>query len=100
MIVIMDSDSDSELISSPDGVVKVVRLRAEKSTLEYAIQHTYPVEISCYASVVAPPSVNNTQDVSSTTSLPVRPHHNASAAARERIRDQTITEQDEPEVEW
>ena len=35
------------IITGRDGVVKAVRLRAGKSYLERAIQHLYPMELSC-----------------------------------------------------
>ena len=36
-----------KLISGRDGVVRAVRLRAGKSFLERAVQHLYPLELSC-----------------------------------------------------
>ena len=35
------------LILGNDGIVRVVRLRAGKSYIEHAIQHLYPLELSC-----------------------------------------------------
>ena len=37
----------NKLISRRDGVVRAVRLRAGKSFLERAVQHLYPLELSC-----------------------------------------------------
>ena len=36
-----------ELIAGRDGVVRVAKLRAGKSHLERAVQHLYPLELSC-----------------------------------------------------
>jgi hypothetical protein len=36
-----------KLIKGRDGVVRAIRLRAGKSYLERAIQHLYPMELSC-----------------------------------------------------
>ena len=36
-----------QLIKGRDGVVRAIRLRAGKSYLERAIQHLYPMELSC-----------------------------------------------------
>lgn len=35
------------LIPVKDGVVRAVQLRAEKSYLERAVQHLYPLELQC-----------------------------------------------------
>ena len=37
----------TKLIKGRDGVVRAIRLRASKSYLECAIQHLYPMELSC-----------------------------------------------------
>ena len=35
------------LISGRDGIVRAAKLRAGKRTLERAVQHLYPLELSC-----------------------------------------------------
>ena len=37
----------TKLIKGRDGVVRAIRLRAGKSYLERAVQHLYPMELSC-----------------------------------------------------
>ncbi len=89
----------SKLIPGRDGAVRVVKLRAGKSSLERAVQHLYPLEIACDASIVAPlPKVNS--DPSDTTAKDVRPRRKAAAIAQDRIQDQLIAEHEDPEVEW
>ena len=36
-----------ELISGRDGVVRAAKLQAGKGTLEWAVQHLYPRELTC-----------------------------------------------------
>ena len=36
-----------QLISGRDGVVRAAKLRAGKGTLERAVQHLYPLELTC-----------------------------------------------------
>ena len=43
-----------ELIAGRDGVVRAAKLRAGKSHLERAVQHLYPLELSCDKSREAP----------------------------------------------
>ena len=37
----------TKLIKGRDGVVRAIRLKAGKSYLERAVQHLYPMELSC-----------------------------------------------------
>ena len=36
-----------ELISGRDGMIRAAKLRAGKGTLERAVQHLYPLELTC-----------------------------------------------------
>ena len=48
-----------DLISGRDGIVRAAKLRAGKGTLERAVQHLYPLELSCdRENVKAPPQLN------------------------------------------
>ena len=69
-----------DLITGCDGVVRGVMLRFSKSSLESALQHLYPLELSCDSTV------------ETTTSGPVdtqvvRPQRDTGAATRLRIED-------------
>ena len=88
-----------ELIPGRDGVVRVVRLRAGKSFLERAIQHLYPLEISCdnVKSIATPKT--STLNPMATVFQPPRPRRTAAESARSQIRDQLARINEEPEVE-
>ena len=48
-----------DLILGLDGVVQVAKLQAGKGTLEWAVQHLYPLVLSCdRENIQAPPHLN------------------------------------------
>ena len=48
-----------DLISGRDGIVRAAKCRAWKGTLERAVQHLYPLELSCDREIVqTPPQLN------------------------------------------
>lgn len=42
-----------------NGFVRVVKLQAGKNYLERAVQHLYPLELSCHRTVEAPKAASN-----------------------------------------
>lgn len=68
-----------ELIKGTDGVVRAAKLRTGRSQLERAIQHLYPLEISCDEAAPAPAQLNP-------EAAAFRPRRDAAAAAALRIR--------------
>ena len=51
-----------QLIKRKDGIVKAVKLRVGKLSMERAIQHFYPLELSCVRKAIE----NEQQNVDST----------------------------------
>ena len=68
-----------KLIVGCDGVVRAAKVRAQKTVLERAIQHLYPLELSCDRSNDATPL--------NPTAPPFRPRRDAEAAAELGIQD-------------
>lgn len=75
-----------ELIKGRDGIVRTARLRAGKGILEHAIQHLYPLELSCDRSNRAPLNPE---------APTFRPQRQAAAAAKVRIQEIAEKEQRE-----
>ena len=70
-----------ELISGRDGVVRAAKLRAGKGTLERAVQHLYPLELTCdQENVRSSPHLNPEAPT-------FRPRRDAAVAAQCRIQD-------------
>ena len=70
-----------ELISGWDGVVQAAKLQAGKGTLEQAVQHLYPLELSCdRENVRSSPHLDP-------EALTFRPRRDAAVAAQCRIQD-------------
>ena len=67
-----------DLIVGNDGVVRGARLRTGKSYVERAVQHLYPLELSCDRQLPAPVRMN--PEVA-----PFRPRRDAAVAARLRL---------------
>ena len=68
-----------KLIEGRDGVARAAKVRTRKTVLESAIQHLYPLELSCDRSNNATPL--------NPTAPPFRPRRDAAAAAELRIQD-------------
>jgi hypothetical protein len=79
-----------DLIAGRDGVVRVVKLRAGKSHLERAVQHLYPLELSCD---VSKPK-KNTQDLDPNAQA-FRLKRDAAAAATMQLQDIAENEEDQ-----
>ena len=77
------------LIKGVDGVVRAVRLRSGRDRLERAIQHLYPLELSC--DIFKPADGENAQELKSfaldAAAAPFVPKRRAAIEARERISD-------------
>ena len=70
-----------ELIVGNNEVVRGARLRAGKSHIERAVQHLYPLELSCDRSTPAAPRPLNPEAET------YRPRRDAAIAAEQRIQD-------------
>lgn len=68
-----------ELIRGRDGVVRGAKIRTSCGHLERAIQHLYPIELSC--DLTPTTTLNPT-----TPPFQPRPRHDAAAAAAIRVR--------------
>ena len=73
------------LIRGKDGVVRGARLIAGKDRLERAVDHLYPLELTCDASRISKQTLDPAADV-------FRPRRNASAIARILTHDQLENE--------
>ena len=82
----------TKLITGRDGVVRAAQLRAGKSYLERAVQHLYPLELSCDQV-----PVNNSTSRNDNTHQ--REKRTAAAIADIRTRDQLEEENSIPLVE-
>ena len=90
MVIIKDDDRNrnkwkldvvDDLIAGRDGVVRVAKLRAGKTTLERAIQQLYPLELACDRATVE-------SSVQLNPGAPAfRPRRDAAVAANLRIQD-------------
>ena len=70
-----------DLITGRDGVVRGAKLRAGKSHMERAVQHLYPLELTCDNVTRTPTALLN-------PSAPAfRPKRDAAVTARHRIRN-------------
>ena len=70
-----------ELMPGRDGVVRAVKLRAGKNYLERAVQHLYPLELSCNRTVEATEVALNAQAPA------FRPRRDAATAVGLRIQE-------------
>ena len=70
-----------ELIEGVDGIVRAARLRAGKNHLERAIQHLYPLELSCDREAGTLPGVELNVDAPA-----FRPKRDAAVAADLRLK--------------
>ena len=78
-----------EHIVGCDGVVRAVKLRAGKSYLERAVQQLYPLELSCDKSTEAENPPLNPE------ALAFRPRRDAAVAARLRVQEIAVRDQDD-----
>ena len=69
-----------ELYKGRDGVVRAVKLRAGKTYLERAVNHLYPLELSCDRTESVPVQLDP-------KAPSFRPRRDAAVAARERIKE-------------
>ena len=81
-----------KLFRGNDGEIRAVKLRAGKDKLERAIQHIFPLELSC--------NINRQIDAQlNVNAKEFRPKRNAASVADLRMRNQTEIEQEEPYIE-
>ena len=89
-----------EVITGRDGVVRGARLRAGKNKMERAVQHLYPLEMSCdRESTMEPTAASATADELNAAAEEFLPRRNAAAVAAIRINDQEGSDDNGPEVE-
>ena len=77
-----------ELIVRSDGVVREARLRAGKSHVERAVQHLFPLELTCDRQLPAGAPVEMNPEAA-----PFRPRRDAAVAARLHVQEITSDEQ-------
>ncbi|CAB4044293.1 Pro-Pol poly [Paramuricea clavata] len=90
-VVIIQSDERSrgkwplgvfdELYKGRDGVVRAVKRRAGKTYLERAVNHLYPLELSCDRTETKEPINLNPE------AAPFRPRRDAAVTAQQRIKE-------------
>ena len=69
-----------------DGIVRGAKLRVGQNTLERAVQHLYPMELSCDVAVKTPES--RPRETELRADVPeFRPKRNAAAIAECQIQD-------------
>ena len=74
------------LVVGKDGIVRGAKLRVGQNTLERAVQHLYPMELSCDVAVKTPES--RPRETELRADVPeFRPKRNAAAIAECRIQD-------------
>ena len=78
-----------ELIAGRDGVVRVAKLRAGKSHLERAVQHLYPLELTCDR------TKPTTQRTLNANVPDFRPRRDAAVAANMRIQQAILADEQE-----
>ena len=81
-----------KMYEGSDDVVRAVKLRAGKSYMERAVQHLYPLELSC-------DKTNGEESELNPKSPEFRPRRNAAEIARLNISDQAEIEQRSPHIE-
>ena len=69
-----------ELHTGRDGVIRAAKLRAGKTFLERAVNHLYPLELSCDRA-----NPNNPEPLNPNATV-FRPLRDAAVAARQRLR--------------
>ena len=78
-----------EMIKGPDGIVRVVKLRAGKSHLERPIQHLHPLELECEAR-------KESRDATLDAAAPeFRPRWNTAQEANNKLAGIAMYEDDE-----
>ena len=78
-----------DLIAGRDGVVRVARLRAGKNHLERAVQHLYPLELSCDISKSKAATLTLDPNVQE-----FKPTREAAVAAKIRLQDMAREKED------
>ena len=82
----------TKLFKGKDDEIRAVELRAGRDKLERAIQHLYPLELSC--------DVNRQpHDPLNVNANEFRPRRNAAAIAELRMKDQATADREEPYIE-
>ena len=80
----------TDTIEGRDGVVRAVKLRVGTSRLQRAVQHLFPLELSCDQ----PRAEEGGSTALSTETPEFRPRRDAAVAANLRMRDVTQSEDD------
>ena len=87
-----------KLIKGKDGVVRAARLRAGKKYLERAVEHLYPLELTCDTWKGDLQNDNNAEELNPTANE-FRPRRNAAEIARILIKDNTEQQNNDIQVE-
>ena len=93
----------TDLFPGLDNIVRAVRVKTSKSYLERAVQHLYPLELSCVVDQDGVRRINGNLNTGNNKLNPVatefRPKRNAAAIAELKIIDITQEENEPPQVE-
>ena len=93
----------TDVFPGPDGSVGAVRVKTSKSYLERAVQHLYPLELSCDAdrndSYQAEKDATTESDKLNPTATEFRPKRNAAAIAELNVSDVIQNEREPPLIE-
>ena len=94
----------ADLFPGPDNIVWAVRVKTSESYLERAVQHLYPLELSCDVDRDGVRRTNGNLNTGNNKLNPVatefRPKRNAAAIAELKIIDITQEENEPPQVKW
>ena len=86
----------TDVYPGPDDIIRAVRVKTSKSYLERAVQHLYPLELSCDIDETSIRTDENSQkETLNPAAREFRLKRNAAAIAELKISD-VIQEQDEP----
>ena len=77
-----------ELFPGRDGVIRAAKVKTSNGHLERAVNHLYPLELSCNQRQKDPPPLNPTAPI-------FRPTRDAAVAARSRIQEMAENENEE-----
>ena len=78
----------AELIKGRDNIMRAAKLKSSKGNLERAIQHLYPLELTCDMQQMVP--LNPTVP-------PFKPRHKRDAAAAAELRIQQVVGEEQNE---
>ena len=91
----------TDVFPGPDNIIRAVRVKTSKSYLERAVQHLYPLELSCDIDQTSSRTNNSVipENELNPKATEFRPKRNAAAIAELKISDVIREENEPPKVE-